>query len=131
LAREQEIDLLPEDLISEEATKYSNDNKKLVVKMPSKQANDKQMPLNLGIHTQKEIDGIVMGVLSDGTAFLTGRGLARLCGIGHNRIQNITSDWLNDAATPRIDKIKEILKSHNLEDENSWRHQKHQIAERE
>ena len=40
----------------------------------------------LFIDKQKEIDGIGMGVLSDGTAFLSGRGLARLCGISNPRI---------------------------------------------
>lgn len=40
-----------------------------------------QGEFNLQIQKQIEIDGIGMGVLNDGTAFLTGRGLARLCGV--------------------------------------------------
>ena len=34
--------------------------------------------MNLAIDKQVEIDGIGMGVLSDGTPYLTTRGLARL-----------------------------------------------------
>ncbi len=46
-----------------------------------KTATPVQQVLDLGIERQIEIDGIGMGVLSDGTPFLTGRGLARLCGV--------------------------------------------------
>lgn len=37
--------------------------------------------LDLQVQKQIEIDGVGMGVLTDGTPFLTGRGLARLCGV--------------------------------------------------
>src|SRR5690348_17265251 len=53
----------------------------LEVIVAPKSANPKQGTLDLGIAKQIEIDGVGMGVLSDGTAFLTGRGLARLCGV--------------------------------------------------
>ena len=115
LAKEQEVDLTPDDFISLNPTKYTNENHNLVVVMPSKGPTTNQLELNLGIKKQVEIDGIGMGVLSDGTAYLTGRGLARLCGISSKHIRNITSDWLQDASAPRITKIKEILQSHNFE----------------
>ena len=86
------------------------DNRIVTIK-PSKGAVS-QISLNLGIQRQVEIDGIGMGVLSDGTAFLNGRGLARLCGIVHKQIQNISNEWKSDAPTPRVAKIKEILLSH-------------------
>ena len=37
----------------------------------------KQVEMDLQVEKQVERDGIDMGVLSDGTAFLSGRGLAR------------------------------------------------------
>lgn len=37
-----------------------------------------QMSLQLTVDREIEVDGIGMGVLSDGTAYLTGRGLARI-----------------------------------------------------
>jgi len=38
-----------------------------------------QMVLAGTVEVTKEVDGIEMGVLTDGTAYLTGRGVARLC----------------------------------------------------
>ena len=43
-----------------------------------KVAGPKQQTLDLNIERQAEVNGIEMGVLSDGTPFLTGRGLALL-----------------------------------------------------
>jgi hypothetical protein len=92
----------------------SNDSKDLVAIMPSKGVNP-SLP-NLGIHSQVEIDGIGMGVLSDGTPFLAGRGLSRLCGVVQRQIQNITAEWINeDKQTPRVKRIKEILQSHSVQ----------------
>ncbi len=65
-----------------------------------------QPMLDLQIEKQIEIDGVGMGVLSDGTAFLAGRGLARLCGIDSSRISEMSADW--DAVTlPLTIKVKE------------------------
>ena len=50
-----------------------NKNNSLVAISPAKGAALKQGVLDLGIHKLIEIDGVGMGVLSDGTAFLTGR----------------------------------------------------------
>jgi hypothetical protein len=44
----------------------------------------KQTILNLTIDRQVEIDGVQMGVMSDGTAYLTGRGLSLMCGVVHS-----------------------------------------------
>jgi hypothetical protein len=51
------------------------------------------MQLHLTVQAAKEIDGIEMGVLSDGTAYLSGRALARLCGVGSSSISDLTTDW--------------------------------------
>src|SRR5947209_16586829 len=48
---------------------------------------------SLFVDKEKEIDGVGMGVLSDGTAFLTGRGLARLWGVSNARIVELGQEW--------------------------------------
>lgn len=35
------------------------------------------------VERQIEIDGVEMGVLENGIPYLTGRGLERMCGVGH------------------------------------------------
>jgi hypothetical protein len=67
-----------------------------------------QGSLELSVHHQDEIDGIGMGVLSDGTPFLNQRGLARMCGVQNAHIGTISSEWL-DSGKPRIAAIKKIL----------------------
>lgn len=47
-----------------------------------------QMVLDLAIIISKNVNGIEMGVLNDGTPFLTGRGLARVCGISNSTLVN-------------------------------------------
>lgn len=99
----------------EGAMTKDNKNNSLVAISPAKGAALKQGVLDLGIHKLIEIDGVGMGVLSDGTAFLTGRGLARLCGVTHRQIQNIATEWVGESSTPRIIKIREILTSHGIQ----------------
>lgn len=77
-------------------------------------AAPQQVEMDLRIEKQVERDGIDMGVLSDGTAFLSGRGLARLCGVHHSVIGEIFSDWNSTPQKPRIKKIKEILEGQGL-----------------
>ena len=116
LAKQRDIALTAQDLIDLSnpagATEKSNGNKNLVVLMPTQGASGQQRSLDLGIQKQIEIDGIGMGVLSDGTPFLTGRGLARLCGVSHRQIQEISTEWDDAVPLPRVTKIREILKSH-------------------
>lgn len=50
-----------------------------------------------------------MGVLSDGTPFLTQRGLAVLCGVENAHIGTISSQWREALPKPRINKIRDIL----------------------
>lgn len=59
---------------------------KLPPKNTKKLVTPEQGSFDLTINCQKEIQGVGMGVLSDGTPFLTQRGLARLCGIDKNPI---------------------------------------------
>jgi hypothetical protein len=49
--------------------------------------------LELQIVVAKDIDGIEMGVLQDGTAYLSGRSLARLCGVVPSTIVERAAEW--------------------------------------
>lgn len=53
----------------------------------------KQLVLDLGVETQRDVNGIEMGVLENGVAYLTQRGLASLCGSGNNNISDLTKEW--------------------------------------
>ena len=61
-----------------------------------------------------EVDGsrmhpFGMGVLSDGTPFLTQRGLSVLCGVENAHIGTISFQWNEEFPKPRINKIRDIL----------------------
>ena len=66
----------------------------------------KQLRLDLRIEKEVEINGIGMGVLNDGTPYLTGRGLARMCGLAQSVIFDLTTFWNNNPLKPREVKIK-------------------------
>jgi hypothetical protein len=76
----------------------------------------KQLRLDLQVATEKEIDGVGMGVLTDGTPFLTIRGLARMCGVDHTSIIRITADWVQTPLKPREKKIREIVRAQGADD---------------
>lgn len=70
-----------------------------------------QGSFDLGIERERDIEGIGMGVLSDGTPYLNQRGLAALCGVQNAHIGTISSQWTDEAEKPRIRAIKQILDS--------------------
>jgi hypothetical protein len=92
----------------------SNTIKHLPSKTAGKEIDPLQGTLNLTVNCQKEIHGIGMGVLSDGTPFLTQRGLARLCGVENAHIGTISTQWSEYPEKPRITKVKELLASRGL-----------------
>ncbi len=116
LARQRGIELEAADFINKTGVAGVKPNgiSNLVAVMPGKVAgaNPAQGVLDLGIAKQVEIDGVGMGVLSDGTPFLTLRGLARLAGVNHSVIQGINAEWDAEVSTPRATRLREILKSH-------------------
>lgn len=57
------------------------------------QAAQKQIPLDLGIEVQRDVNGIEMGVLENGIPYLTQRGIAGIVGVARNVIQTITKEW--------------------------------------
>src|ERR1044071_4936570 len=74
-----------------------------------------QRVLDLQIQKQIEIDGVGMGVLTDGTPFLTGRGLARLCGIDSSRISEIPADWNSPTPKAITARIKKLLQDRGVQ----------------
>lgn len=93
-------------------------NTNRISRLPLKQAPEEissdQLDLDLKVAKQTEIQGIGMGVLDDGTAFLHQRGLARLCGVENAHIGTISSQWNDTEVKPRIAKIKELLAERGL-----------------
>lgn len=77
---------------------------------------DEQLTFDLTIAIEKEIDGVGMGVLGDGTPFLTLRGLARMCGVDHAQIVRITSEWGINPERSREKKIRELIKAQGFDD---------------
>lgn len=75
----------------------------------------KQYEFDLTIEKEVEINGVGMGVLSDGTPYLTGRGLARMCGVAQSAVQELTSGWSTRPVRPREAKIKELLSQQGVE----------------
>jgi hypothetical protein len=63
--------------------------------------NAYQQEFDLEIVVEKEVDGVGMGVLNDGTPFLNMRGLARMCGVDPAVIVRITNSWDDGVAKPR------------------------------
>ena len=60
---------------------------------------------------ESEVDGIGMGVLTNGIPYLTQTGLARACGIEPKNIRNIASNWKEERDKPRGKIIAEALES--------------------
>lgn len=85
---------------------------KIRTKSPSSggmRVSQAQGVLDLGIERNAEINGIGMGVLSDGTPFLNQRGLAALCGVKNAHIGFISAQWSDSNQRPRISAIKDAL----------------------
>jgi hypothetical protein len=80
----------------------------LAPKAPSKEITPTQGVFHLDIELTKDVNGIGMGVLSDGTPYLNQRGLAALCGVQNAHIGTISSQW-GDDDKPRIKTIQSNL----------------------
>lgn len=80
----------------------------------------KQLELNLTIVTEVEDDGVGMGVLSNGTPYLTGRGLARLCGISNSNIGAILDDWQSTPPKKRVQSIRKIIRESGHDDTQAF-----------
>lgn len=74
----------------------------------------------LFIEKQLEVNGVGMGVLSDGTAFLTGRGLARLCGVDSSRISELAQGWDAENQNHLTKSVQRILADRGIEIETPY-----------
>ena len=81
-----------------------------------KSTTPKQYTLDLKIEVEREIDGVGMGVLSDGSPFLNIRGLANMCGVDSSMITRITADWIAAPLKPREQKIRELVRAQGGDD---------------
>jgi hypothetical protein len=78
----------------QQATYISSRFNNLRIKnMSKKAALAKQMPLDLGIEIQRDVNGVEMGVLENGIPYLTQRGLSRITGAARSLLQTITQEW--------------------------------------
>lgn len=68
-----------------------------------------QIGFNLSSVTHSSPDGIEMGVMSDGTAYLSARGLASLCGTAPSVIITLIKDWDNLKHNPRGKAISHLI----------------------
>ncbi|MEZ5405001.1 MAG: hypothetical protein R3F23_02140 [Verrucomicrobiia bacterium] len=68
-----------------------------------------QILLPLKVEKEIEKDGVGMGVLSDGTAYLTGSGLARMCGTTESTIREMANSWSSEKLKPRGIVISNLL----------------------
>lgn len=73
-----------------------------------------QQKLELFPVKEIEVDGIQMGVLNNGTPYLTMRGLSRLCGVDSATMVRLTTNWLEERSKPRGKKIDAILQAKGL-----------------
>lgn len=67
------------------------------------------------LRAQKTVNGVEMGVLSDGTAILSERGLARMCGVSQAVINEIGNQWNDVPQKDRVAKIKALLAAQGYE----------------
>lgn len=81
----------------------------LAPKAPSKEIASMDAQGTLIPIVEKDVGGIGMGVLADGTPYLNQRGLAALCGVQNGHIGAISSQWNEEVQKPRISLIKGVL----------------------
>src|SRR5690606_28193016 len=58
---------------------------------------------------ETEVDGIHMGVLQDGSAFMALRGLARMCDIDHSALLRLANNWGEESLKPRGKVISNLI----------------------
>ncbi len=70
------------------------------------------------VEKQIEVDGVEMGVLESGVPFLSGRGLERMCGVGHGPFYRLTSNWAEEKTKPRGKEIQKILEQYGYKEDS-------------
>ena len=88
---------------------------KKITKKVTTPSSEIQTLMQLKPVLEKEIDGIGMGVMPDGSAYLTARGLARMCGIDHTLVLDLANNWSAAQFKPRGMKIANLLQDQGYE----------------
>lgn len=70
------------------------------------------------VRHQSEADGFEMGVMSDGTPYLTASGLAFICGTARSNMITMVNDWQNQRLLPRGVAISQIISRNGGNPEN-------------
>jgi hypothetical protein len=73
--------------------------------------------LQLAVATARSINGVEMGVFADGSSFLTGRGLAAVCGVVPSVVNQMANEFDANSGKPRDEAIHEILEEQGYEGE--------------
>ena len=74
--------------------------------------NNKQIELRpFRVDKKIEHNGIEMGVLENGVPFLSGGGLARMCGIGKTTLHDMSANWSIEKSKPRGELIQRLLQA--------------------
>ena len=94
-------------------------NNQLVKKCPSQEIGPAQGVLDIGVEITRDVNGIEMGVLDNGTPFLSQRGLAVLCGIENAHIGFLSKEWETER-NGDISKKKRLLYIKNLLDSQGY-----------
>lgn len=79
-----------------------------------------QLSLDLAVVAEKEVDGVEMGVLTDGTPYLTQNGLARLCNVDSGNLVKITDNWQLENLKPREAKIRDLIRQQGEDDTRAF-----------
>lgn len=61
------------------------------------------------VDKQAELNGIEMGVLESGVPYLSGRGLASMCGLDHTSLLEMANNWSEEKLKPRGRQINQLL----------------------
>ena len=100
----------------EAAPLKSSENKVLTKKMTTQPAPWKQRILDLGIEVERDVNGIEMGVLENGIAYLTQTGLSIVTGANRKTLYELTNEWEKQYDNPiqsknRITYLRDKLSS--------------------
>lgn len=82
-----------------------------IAKLPTRPrvVNTAQYEFELEVTSEANPEGFGMGVLENGTAFLTQRALADLCGVRNKYIGIISSEWNSSKPPKEVVRAKEML----------------------
>ncbi len=75
----------------------------------SVQVMSKSQQLSISVR-YRDADGVGLGVLSDGTTYVSLHGLAKLCGVSRPTIQELREDWEPGAGTGRDRRVADHIK---------------------